>query len=88
MPQGKHGSEIASMYINHGKIPEFFEVTIEVVSSNGEILQTWEYGKWEIANYDVYLEDDLLNYKFHERWQSEIRDSTFFDCGGLKLNYS
>jgi len=33
------------MYINHGKIPEFFEVTIEVVSGDGEILQTWENGK-------------------------------------------
>ena len=76
------------MYINPDKIPEQFEVTIEMVSCDGEILQTWEYGKYEIKNYDVYLENGLPNYKFHERWQSEIRDRTFFDCGGLKLNYS
>ena len=80
--------ELASMYINPGKIPELFEVTIEMVSGDGEILQTWEYGKCKITNYDVYLEDGLLNYKFHEKWQSEIRDRTIFDCAGLKLNYS
>ena len=26
-----------------------------------------------------------LNYKYHERWQSEIRDRTFFDCDGLEF---
>ena len=77
--------ELASMYINPGKVPELFEVTIEMVSGDGELLQTWKYGKCEITNYDVYLEDGLLNYKFHERWQSEIRDRTIFDCGGLKF---
>jgi len=59
-----------------------------MVSGDGEILQTWEYNKCEITNYDVFLEDGLLNYKFHDKWQSEIRDRTFFDCAGLKLNYS
>ena len=34
-----------------------------------------------------FLDDSLLNYKYPERWQSEIQDRTFFDYGGLKLNY-
>ena len=78
--------ELASRYINPVKVPELFEVTIEVVSGDGEILQTWEYDQCQISNYDVYLDDNLLNYKYHERWQSEIRDRTFFDCGGLEFS--
>jgi len=77
--------DLASKYINPGKIPEHFEVTVEVVSGDGTILQTWEYSKCEISNYDIYLDDSLLNYKYHERWQSEIRDRTFFDCSGLEF---
>ncbi len=73
------------MYINPGKIPELFEVTIEVISGDGTTIQTWEYGKCEISNYEIYLDDSLLNYKYHDRWQSEIRDRTFFDCGGLEF---
>ena len=80
--------DIASMYINPGKTPEPFEVTVEVVSGNGDTFQIWEYDECEISSYDVYLDDSLLNYKFHDKWQSEIRDRTIFDCGGLKLNYS
>ena len=79
---------LASMYINPGKVPELFEVSIDVVSGGEEILQTWEYDECEIKNYDMYLDDSLLNYKFHDMWQSEIRDRTIFECAGLKLNYS
>jgi len=78
--------ELASKYINPVRIPELFEVTIQVVSGDSEILQTWEYDKCLISNYDIYLDESLLNYKYHERWQSEIRDRTFFDCGGLEFN--
>jgi hypothetical protein len=77
--------DLTSRYINPGKIPELFEVTIEVISDDGTILQTWDYGQCEISNYDVYLDDSLLNYKYHDRWQSEIRDRTFFNCGGLEF---
>lgn len=77
--------DLASMYINPGKIPELFEVTIEIVSGDETTIQTWEYGKCEISNYDIYIDDSLLNYKYHDKWQSEIRDRTFFDCGGLEF---
>ena len=53
---------------NPGKTPKFFETTIEVVSGDGTIIQTWEYDKCEVTNYDIYLDDSLLNYKYHERW--------------------
>ncbi len=73
------------MYINPGKIPELFEVAVEVITGDGTIIQTWEYRNCEITNYDIYLDDSLLNYKYHERWQSEIRERTFFDCDRLKF---
>lgn len=80
--------ELASMYINPGMTPQQFMATIEVISGDGTILQTWDYRNCKITNYDVYLDESLLIYKFKETWQSEIRDRTFFNCGGLKLNYS
>jgi len=36
----------------------------------------------------VVLDDNLLAYKYHEKWQSEIKDRAFFNCGGFSLNNS
>ncbi len=77
--------EFIGTSLNPGKEPELFEVTVEVISGDETTIQTWDYGKCNISNYDIYLDNSLLNYKYHERWQSEIRDRIFSDCGGLKF---
>ena len=78
--------ELASRYVNPGAIPELFNVSVEVKSGDGEVLQVWKYRDCELADFVSYYDDNLLTYKFHEKWQSEIKDRSIFSCSGLSLN--
>ena len=79
--------EFASRYVNQ-PIPELFNVTVEVKSGSGVVLQTWEYSDCELADYVSYYDENLLTYKFHGKWQSEIKDRSLFNCAGLSLHSS
>ncbi len=78
--------QLIARYVNPGSIPEPFEVDVEIITGNGKILQTWEYDDCERTDYQLFLDEALLTYKFHEKWQSEIKDRTFFACASLKLH--
>jgi len=80
--------EFVSKYINSGKTPEPFDVTIEVLTGDGTLLETIGYVDCEVTNYEIFLDESLLTYKYHERWQSEIRDKTIFECLGKKVNWT
>jgi hypothetical protein len=78
--------QLFSRYVNPGKIPEPFDVDIDVITGDGRVLQTWQYDDCERTDYQLFLEDGLLIYKLHEKWQSEIKDRSIFACAGLNLN--
>lgn len=80
--------EFASKYINPGKTPDPFDVTIEVLTGDDTILSSVDFINCELTNYEIFLDEDLLTYKYHERWQSEIHDKTFFECVGKKVNWT
>jgi hypothetical protein len=73
-------------YINPGKTPELIDVGIEVLDGNGNLLQLWDYRDCYVKSYQVFLEDNILMIKYHERWQSEIKDRVMFACSGLHIN--
>ncbi|HUL51657.1 MAG TPA: hypothetical protein VLT10_00120, partial [Verrucomicrobiae bacterium] len=75
--------KLISKYINPGTKPEPFDVTVYVIGGDGTTLQTWSYGKCQVSNYNPYLDENLLLYKFHLNWQSEIKEETSFSCSGL-----
>jgi len=77
--------ELASRYVNAGAEPEKFNVTVQVKDGNGEMLQGWNYRECEITEFSTYYDDDLLRYKFHGKWQSEIKDKSIFRCAGLSI---
>ncbi|MGI0008726.1 MAG: hypothetical protein ACRD92_03810 [Nitrosopumilaceae archaeon] len=78
--------ELASRYVNPGVKPELFNVGVEVKDGNGEMLQLWKYSDCEIADFVSYYDDNLLAYKFHGKWQSEMRDRSLFSCASLTIN--
>ncbi len=78
--------QLIARYVNAGSIPEPFEVDVDVITGNGKVLQTWEYNDCERTDYQLFLDDALLTYKLHEKWQSEIKDKSTFECAGLNLN--
>ena len=77
--------DLAGMYINPGKTPEPFEITIDVLTGEGHTLQTWEYSKCQIIDYKAIVADSLITRMFTEQFQPEIRDRTIFECAGISL---
>jgi len=77
---------LVSMYVNPGVKPELFDVQVAVLNGNKSTLHTWNFGKCQITNYEPYLDEAALNYKFHLKWQAEIKDRTTFHCSGLNLD--
>ena len=78
--------ELASRYVNAGAKPELFNVTVQIKDGKEDVLQNWNYRECEITEFTTYYDDDLLRYKFHGKWQSEIKDKSIFSCAGLSIN--
>ena len=74
--------------INPGKTPESFNITVNVLAASDDLIQVWEYDSCTQSNYEVFLDENVLTYKFHKKWDAEIKDRTFFSCEGLNLNDS
>jgi len=62
-----------------------FDVTIDVVSGNGQIIQTWDYQNCEPTAYGTFLQDVIFYYQFVDQDKSEIRERVTFTCAGIDL---
>jgi len=78
--------DLLSQYINPGKTPEPFNISVNVLTGNNSLIQEWNYSECTRSNYELFLDDSFLTFKFHQKWDSEIKDRTFFECVGLSLN--
>jgi len=73
-------------YINPGKIPELFDVSISLIKGDGTSLQSWQYHKCSVSDFVTYRNDDLLEMRFDFSSNYEIRDRSTFDCAGVYLD--
>ncbi len=62
-----------------------FDVSIDVVSGDGTVLQTWEYRNCDLEDYVVYVQDNIIFNRFHGGDGPEIRERSIFHCSGLSL---
>ena len=62
-----------------------FDVSIDVVSGDGTVLQTWEYRNCDLEDYVVYLQDNIIFNRFHGGDGPEIRERSIFHCGGISI---
>jgi hypothetical protein len=62
-----------------------FDVKVDVVAGNGEVIQSWAYTECNLVDYHTFLLENLIVYKFHEKFESEIRDRVSFSCGDFEL---
>ncbi len=76
---------LVSMYVNPGEKPNPFDVKVEILNGDNSTLQTWNFGKCQVTNYEPYLDENALTYKYHLKWQAEVKDRTTFSCSGLIL---
>ncbi len=62
-----------------------FDVSIDVVSGDGTVLQTWEYRNCDLEDYVIYVQDNIIFDRFSGEPGLEIRERSIFYCGGLSL---
>ena len=65
-----------------------FDISIDVVSGDDTILQTWEYRDCDLEDYSVYLQDNVIFRTFTGENESEIRERSIFSCRGLSLGHT
>ena len=81
--------KLISRFVNPTYKPNLFDVSIELVTGDGSIVQTWQYQKCTAANYQIFLQNTLLYYTFSgKKAISEPQDKTTFQCGGFSINFS
>jgi hypothetical protein len=74
-----------SKWVNPGKEPELVNVSIDMITGNGEILQRWNYLDCTLYEYTMHLEDSLLKFSYTGEKSPEIRDKSEFTCNGMNL---
>ncbi len=62
-----------------------FDVSIDVLSGDGQIILTWEYVKCEPTAFGTFLQDVIFYYQFVDQEKSEIRERVTFVCAGIHL---
>lgn len=62
-----------------------FDVSIDVVTGDGTVLQTWEYRNCDLEDYTVYFQDNIIYNRFHAGDGAEIRERSLFFCNGFSL---
>jgi len=72
-------------YVNPGKTPEPFDVAIDTLLGNGDILHRLHYTKCEAIDFDWYLQDATWLYQFSGKQQEEIRERYTLYCTGFKM---
>jgi len=77
--------EMLSRYVNPVRIPELFDVSIDLITGDNTILQRWNYVKCKVTSYSMGLHSSLLQFTFADQISGEIRDKTDFECSGTKF---
>jgi len=74
-----------SKWINPGKPPEFVNVSIDLVTGDGTILQRWNYIDCSLFDYTINLMESFLRFTYTGEKAPEIRDRSDFSCHGVNL---
>ncbi len=62
-----------------------FDVSIDVMSGDGRVIQTWHYLDCEPTGYGTFLQDVTFIHQFVDPSKSEIRERVTFSCQGIDL---
>ena len=64
---------------------EPFDISVDVVTGDGSVIQTWAYRDCEIINYSTFLQDTIFFFQFSGEHTSEIRERAIAECRGFDL---
>jgi len=72
-------------WMDRGQSLTPFDVSVDVLSGDGRLIQTWAYDDCQPTAYGTYLQDSKLYYQFVENDVPEIRERIIFSCQGIDL---
>jgi len=64
-----------------------YHITVDVLTGDGTILQSWKYRSCELFEYAVYLETSKENYRFSDKDEHEFREVISWECAGYRLDF-
>ena len=79
--------EFVSRYVNPGKAPEPFDVSLDMITGGGDVLYTLEYANCDAIDFMWYLQQGSWYYQFSEAGSDEIRERYIFYCEGFALDF-
>jgi hypothetical protein len=74
-----------AMYANLGQSPQSVDVSVDLITGDGTILQRWNYADCYFYEYNTFLEDSFLKFSYSEKPGPEIRDKSEFTCAGNNI---
>jgi len=72
-------------YVNAGQKPQQFDVKVDILAGDGNLIQSWEYRKCDIFDYSTYIDSDKDEYRYGNIDQLEIRELLVIGCSGFSL---
>ncbi len=72
-------------WMKRGESLRPFDVSIDVISGDGRVIQTWHYLKCSPTGYGTFLQDIRNLFQFVDQNKSEIRERVTFSCQGIDL---
>ena len=76
---------LVEKYLSPGKVPELFDVEIDVLTVDNSKLITANYSKCKIAGYTPHTQEFIFFYQHSGQDREEIRDLTTVYCAGIDL---
>ena len=77
--------EYYAMHVNPGMPPEPVDVSVDLITGDGTILQRWNYVDCMFYDHSSFLEDSFLKFPYAETLRPEIRDKSEFTCSGNNI---
>lgn len=76
-----------SKYVNPGKTPEPFDVTLDTMLGDNSTLHRIHYTNCAAVDFSWYLQEAKWLYQFSNKQQKEIREQYVLYCEGLKIEF-
>jgi len=79
--------EFMSRYVNPGKSPEPFDVSIDMITGGKDVVYRLEYTDCGAVDFWWYLQQGTWVFQFSESGDSEIRERYIFYCNGFGVGF-
>jgi len=79
--------EFYSRYVNPGKAPEPYDVSIDTILEDNTVLHRIQYTNCDAADFSWYLQDATFLYQFSNEKQQEIREKYIHYCEGIRIEF-